>query len=582
MSQNKEAWGSRLGVIMAVAGSAVGLGNFLRFPGLAAQYGGGAFMLAYALSFLIIGLPVGWAEWAMGRHAGSRGYNSCPGVFAVIIQKPWAKYAGVVGVVIPVVIYLYYVVIEGWCLGYAVNFWTGRLHLQDAQGTVAYYNAFTGAAGDAASLEFSMDKTLPWLLLVFVFNFWLIYRGLSGGIEKMCNIGLPLLIVLAMVVLVRVITLGAPDPARPHDNVQNGLGYMWNPSKVMVVDSAPGANAKSREVVGAKAIAEAETEVANSHGALVMKTVSPWRQLANPSLWLAAAGQIFFSLAVGFGIIIVYASYMRPKDDVVLSGLTASSANEFCEVALGGLITVPAAVAFLGVAGMAGQAGVGLGFKVLPLVFARMPAGPFFGGAFFFMLFLAAITSSISMLQPGIAFLEEALGVGRRVSVALLGLLTTFGTGFVAYFTQDLKALDTLDFWGGTFLIFMLATFQIIVFGWVWGIDRGFEELNHGAAFPVPRFFRPIIRWVCPAFLLMIFVLWLLKEVLGFDLATFQAGAVSSYVTDLFGEKAKLPAQFSIALLCAMLLFFVLIAAHSKAFKRAEQGLDKHPTTPPL
>ena len=527
MSKNKEAWGSRLGVIMAVAGSAVGLGNFLRFPGLAAQYGGGAFMLAYAISFLIIGLPIGWAEWAMGRYAGSRGYNSAPGAFAVIIQKPWAKYAGVIGVIIPVVIYLYYVVIEGWCLGYAVNFWTGRLQLHDALGTVEYYNAFTGAAGDAASLEFSMDKTLPWLLLVFVFNFWLIYRGLSGGIEKMCNIGLPLLIVLAMVVLVRVLTLGAPDPARPNDNVQNGLGYMWNPSKVVVVEPVPGAGYKSREVVGAKAISEAENEVASSHGALVMKTISPWTQLANPSLWLAAAGQIFFSLAVGFGIIIVYASYMRPKDDVVLSGLTASSANEFCEVALGGLITVPAAVAFLGVAGIAGQAGVGLGFKVLPLVFARMPAGP-------------------------------------------------VGTGFVAWFTQDLKALDTLDFWGGTFLIFMLATFQIIVFGWVWGIDRGFEEMNHGATFPVPRIFRPIIRWVCPVFLLSIFALWLLKEVFGFDLATFQSGAVSSYVTDLFGDKAKLPAQLSIALIGAMLVFFGLIAARSKAFKRAEKGLDKH------
>jgi NSS family neurotransmitter:Na+ symporter len=582
MSQKKEAWGSRLGVIMAVAGSAVGLGNFLRFPGLAAQYGGGAFMLAYAISFLIIGLPIGWAEWAMGRYAGSRGYNSAPGAFAVIIQRPWAKYAGVIGVIIPVVIYLYYVVIEGWCLGYAVNFWSGRLHLHDAQGTVEYYNAFTGAAGDAASLEFSMDRTLPWLLMVFVFNFWLIYRGLSGGIEKMCNIGLPLLIVLAMVVLVRVLTLGAPDTDRPHDTVQNGLGYMWNPSKVMVAEAMPRADSKPREVVGAKAIAEAEQEVAASQGRLVMKTISPWTQLANPSLWLAAAGQIFFSLAVGFGIIIVYASYMRPKDDVVLSGLTASSANEFCEVALGGLITVPAAVAFLGVAGIAGQAGVGLGFKVLPLVFARMPAGAFFGGAFFFMLFLAAITSSISMLQPGIAFIEEALGVGRRVSVLLLGLVTTIGTGFVAWFTQDLKALDTLDFWGGTFLIFMLATFQIIVFGWVWGIDRGFEEMNQGATFPVPRVFRPIIRWVCPAFLLTIFALWLMKEVLGIDLATFQSGAVSSYVTDLFGAKAKLPAQLSIGVIGALIIFFVLMAARSKAFKRAELGLDKHPTTPPL
>ena len=120
------------------------------------------------------------------------------------------------------------------------------------------------------------------------------------------------------------------------------------------------------------------------------------------------------------------------------------------------------------------------------------------------------------------------------------------------------------------------------MFGWVWGIDRGFEEMKQGATFPVPRLFRPIIRWVCPVFLLTIFALWLMKEVLGIDLATFQSGAVSSYVTDLFGEKAKLPAQLSLGVIGALLIFFVLMAARSKAFKRAEQGLDKHPTTSPL
>lgn len=561
---------------MAVAGSAVGLGNFLRFPGLAAQYGGGAFMLAYAISFLIIGLPIGWAEWAMGRHAGQKGYNSAPGAFAAIWQNRLAKYVGIIGVIVPVVIYMYYVMIESWCIGYAANFWSGHLHLKNAEETVGYFAAFTGAMADASAMSFSLDRALPWLLAVFVFNFWLIYRGLSGGIEKMCNIGMPLLIVLALVVLARVLTLGAPDAAKPHDNVANGLGYLWNPTKVLVEKTAPAVDDKPREIVGAKAIEEAKAEVAASGGVLKLREVGVLEQLLNPSLWLAAAGQIFFSLSVGFGVIIVYASYMKKNDDVVLSGLTASSANEFCEVGLGGLITVPAAVAFLGVAGVAGQAGVGLGFKILPLVFSKMPAGAFFGGAFFFMLFLAAVTSSISMLQPGIAFIEEALGVGRKASVIILGLLTTFGTGFVLYFTADLKALDTLDFWIGTFLIFVLATIQIIIFGWHWGIDRGFKELDRGAAFRVPWIFRPIIKWICPGFLLTIFALWLMKEILGYDFAKGQMGAVSGYVTDLFGEKANLPAQLSVALVAAIFVFFGLMTARSKAYARAEQGLDKH------
>jgi SNF family Na+-dependent transporter len=533
-------------------------------------------MMAYAISFLIIGLPIGWAEWAMGRYAGSLGYNSAPGAFACIVRSRWAKYAGIIGVIVPVIIYMYYVMIEAWCIGYAVNFWSGRMHFKDAAEAVGYFAGFVGAAGDATAMKFSADTALPWLLAVFVFNFYLIYRGLSRGIEKMCQFGMPLLIVLALLLLGRVMTLGAPDPARPHDSVINGLGYMWNPSKVQVVKATPGPTDKPREVVGAAAIAEAEKEVAASGGALKLVTVSPWSQLWNPSLWLAAAGQIFFSLSVGFGVIIVYASYMKPKDDVVLSGLTASSANEFCEVALGGLITIPAAVAFLGVAGIAGQAGVGLGFKVLPLVFSKMPAGAFFGGAFFFMLFLAAVTSSISMLQPGIAFVEEALGVGRRASVAILGMLTAFGAGMALFFTADLKALDTLDFWVGTFLIFVLATVQIIIFGWVWGIDRGFEEMHRGAAFQVPRVFRPIIQWLCPGFLLLVFALWLMRDVFGFDLATLKPGAVSSYVSDLFGAKSSLAAQLSVALVVAVSVFFGLLTARSRAYAKAERGLPKH------
>lgn len=585
MSQKKEAWGSRLGVIMAVAGSAVGLGNFLRFPGLAAQYGGGAFMIAYAISFLIIGLPIGWAEWAMGRYAGGKGYNSAPGAFAAILNKPWAKYVGIIGVIVPVMIYMYYVFIESWCLGYAVKFWTGSVDLKTTAQTVEMFKGMSGQIGDGSALSFSWNSALPWLLLVFAFNFWLIYRGISGGIEKMCNYGMPMLIVLALVVLARVMTLGAPDPAKPHDNVVNGLGYMWNPSKVQIerTHPAPGESKVVEELVGAAAITAAEKKVAASNGVLKLVTITPWQQLQNPLMWMAAAAQIFFSLSVGFGVIIVYASYLRKSDDVVLSGLTASSANEFCEVALGGLITVPAAVAFLGLASVAGQGTFGLGFTVLPLVFAKMPLGAFFGGAFFFMLFLAAITSSISMLQPGIAFLEEAMNVGRKVSVTILSMLTTLGTGFVVYFTKELKALDTLDFWVGTFLIFILATIQIIVFGWHWGIERGLREAHQGASIRIPRFFGVIMKWICPVFLLTIFILTVLTSVFGFDLSTKTFGSASSYVLDLMGGMkdgkpvtTNLAAQLSVALVVIVAAFFALLSSRSRSYQRAEQGLNKH------
>ncbi|MCB1079362.1 MAG: sodium:calcium symporter, partial [Verrucomicrobiae bacterium] len=292
-----------------------------------------------------------------------------------------------------------------------------------------------------------------------------------------------------------------------------------------------------------------------------IKKVTIWSQLKNGQLWLAAAGQIFFSLSVGFGIILTYASYLRRNDDVVLSGLSACSANEFCEVGLGGLITLPAAVTFLGVSGVAGMGTFGLGFNVLPMVFANMPAGGLFGFLFFFLLFLAAVTSSLSMLQPGIAFLEEAMGIGRKMSVALLGFMTAVGCAFVVWFSKDVKALDTLDFWVGTFLIYILATIQVVLFSWVLGAKKGIEQANVGAVFPIPRAFGFILQWVTPAMLLIIFLKWLLWDVIGIG------GQPSGYITDLAGEKSNQIAQLSVGLILLVAVMITLILSRAAIYK---------------
>ncbi len=207
--------------------------------------------------------------------------------------------------------------------------------------------------------------------------------------------------------------------------VSNGLGYMWNPD---------------------------------------------FKELANPEVWLESAGQIFFSLSVGFGVILNYASYLRRKDDVVLSGISATSTNEFCEVCLGGTVAIPATFVFLGTAMTIDVINkgstFGLGFTTLPTVFASMPAGRWFAVAWFGLLFLAGITSSLSMLQPAIAFLEEGFGLKRRASVAGLGFATLMGSMAVVYFSKETTVLSTMDYWVGTFLIYLLATIQVILFGW--------------------------------------------------------------------------------------------------------------------
>ncbi len=531
MSKPQEAWSSRLGVILAVAGSAVGLGNFLRFPGLAAQYGGGAFMIAYFVSLLVIGIPICWIEWTLGRHGGRYGFHSTSGIFHVLIRKPWAKYLGVIGFVVPVTIYMYYVYVEAWCLGYAMNALTGRLS-QEGTNYQEFFGKFTGASSDGVALHFGLNDVGTFLVIVFVMNFYFIYRGISKGIETVCKFAMPALIIIAIIILGRVMTLGTPDPAKPDQSVINGLGFLWNPG-----DIAQG--------------------------------------LRNPQLWLAASGQIFFSLSVGFGVIITYASYLRKKDDIVLSGLTASAANEFCEVGLGGLITVPAAFLFLGAAGTAtavASGSFGLGFNVLPEVFARMPGGHLFASIFFVLLFLAAITSSLSMLQPGIAFLEEGLGIKRKASVALLGLVTAIGTLFVWYFSKDLKALDTIDFWVGTLMLFVQATILIIIFGWVIGVEKGWKIAHEGAEMRIPEFFKFIIKYVTPAFLLIIFVMFTLQSVFGWNLSFANAQFnPTGYVRDLVGDAPNKVARLSMALIVIMTVFaFVLVNIAGKVWARQE------------
>lgn len=471
-----ERWGTRIGVILAVSGSAVGLGNFLRFPGQAVQNGGGAFMIPYFIALLLLGIPIGWAEWTMGRYGGRKGVHSVPGILGVVGRGPVTRYLGVIGLLIPLVIYMYYGVIESWCLRYAWAYLTGGVGLgADPAGysaaSSAVFNHFTGATANGLFHDGIFDPIIIFWLIVFAMNIWLVYRGLSKGIEVFCRWALPAMVICALVVLIRVLSLGTPDPHMPGQSVLGGLGFMWNPDLSKLGD---------------------------------FKT------------WLAAAGQIFFSLSVGFGVIINYASYLRKRDDVVLSALTASSTNVFFEVVFGGLITVTAAFVFLGASGATGGT-FGLGFNTLPIVFEYMGAiGHVTGAIWFFMLFLAAITSSLSLLQPLKAFMMEALGFTRGQAVGLLGFLAALGSVWVLYFSEGLVALDTMDFWIGTALIFVLAAVQIIAFAWIMGIERGLQEAHYGAQMRIPKIFRFIIKFVAPVYLIVVFVGFCIQNLPGY------------------------------------------------------------------
>lgn len=485
-------------------GSAIGLGNFLRFPGLAAKYDGGAFMIPYFIALLFLGLPIAWTEWAIGRYGGRQGFSSSPGIFRAIWNNRVSPYLGILGLIVPVGIYMYYVFIEAWCLYYAIQYLTGGLDLgRDPSVYTAFFTDFTGQARDGIHFERGFSPAVWTLLIVFVVNFGIIYRGLSKGIEYVCKFGIPILFACALVVLIRVLTLGTPDPALPDQNVLNGLGFMWNPS----------------------------TEKA-----------SIWESLSNAEMWMQAAGQIFFSLSVGFGVIITYASYLKPKDDITLSGVTSVSGNEFAEVALGGMITIPAAFIFLGAAGAVGST-FQLGFVTLPVVFAYMPFGSVFGFLWFFLLFIAAITSSLSMLQPAIAFFEEGLGVGRKASITILGFVTIIGALFIVYFSKGLSALDNMDFWVGTLCIFLLAAAEVMIGAWAFGAKNVIHELQQGSAIKVPKILPFLIKFVAPSYLLIVFVFWLYQN-------------LSSYVAKIQSDDV---ARFTVLFILLFIIFFVFL-----------------------
>jgi neurotransmitter:Na+ symporter, NSS family len=466
-----ERWKSRVGVILAVAGSAVGLGNFLRFPGQAAANGGGAFMIPYFVALLLVGIPVAWAEWTMARYGGRRGFHSAPSIYGVIGRSRFARYFGGVGVLIPLAVSFYYTFVEAWCLGYFFHYATGGIGIDTAapqaeqvEAASRFFNAFIGSENNGLLFGGSYQTFIFWLL-VFALNIWLVFRGLSRGIETFVRWAMPVMAIAAAIVLIRVLTLGTPDPTQPDQNVLNGLGYMWNPQ---------------------------------------------FAALANPQTWLAAAGQIFFSLSIGFGLIINYASYLTKKDDVVLSSLTAVSTNEIFEVGFGGLITLTASFIFLGLTGTIAAVATGsfgLGFNTLPVVFAQMgPFGNLIGAVWFLMLFLAAITSSLSMYQPCLAFFRESLGITRFKATVLLVAICGVGSFMTIWFSKGGIFLGTLDDWIGTFGVFVLAMFQIILFSWIFGTKKGEAESRIGAEMHIPRFYWPIIKWVSPLYLIIIFI----------------------------------------------------------------------------
>jgi len=497
MEQKRETWATTLGAVLAVAGSAVGLGNFLRFPTQAAQNGGGAFLIPYFISFLLLGLPLIWVEWTIGRLGGGFGHGTAPGIFHTIWRKNrFIKYFGVIGIFGPTVVFLYYIYAESWLLGYTFFAASGKLfQAPDAMAMKAFLDVYRGLARDPAApahLWLTPDICVPAFALAYFFflatfslNIAVVYYGIRGGIERVCKIAMPALVLMGIALAARILTLGKPEsPTGETWHVIDGLGFLWNPDFTM-------------------------KEIDPTTGAITVKN-----RLLDAKIWLAAAGQVFFTLSVGFGVILTYASYLRRRQDVVLSGLTSATANEFVEVILGGTIVIPAAFAFFGpqkIAEIAQSGTFDLSLVTMPLIFEKLPGGQFFSVLWFALLFLAGITSSISLAQPAIAFLEDEFDLTKKEAVQIFGVITFILCQPVIFLIGQ-GAMDEMDFWGVNVCLVFFAGAEVVLFAWVFGINRAWDEMHDGADLSIPGVYRFIIKYVTPLCLLAIFVYWLYQE----------------------------------------------------------------------
>lgn len=571
--QQTETWNSSIGAVLAVASSAVGFGNFLRFPGLAAQYGGGAFMIAYFCAFLFLGIPLCWVEWTIGRRGGVRGGHSCASAFMLISHSHVWKYLGVLGVMAPLCIGMYYLYLEGWTLGYAWHTAVGDLNLADGEAFGAFFGDFVGASGDGSAYDLEHSTMVYFFALALFLNFYLLYRGVNKGIEWFCKWSMPVLLLTAIIVMMRVLTLNTPDPVYPERNVSEGLGYMWNTSKTILkvedktVQMIPAtATPELKEELIARAQREyPQAKVEEVH-------ISLLQGLMNPDLWLTAAGQIFYSLSIGFGTVLAYASYVARRKDIALCSLTANAANEVVEVGIAGMMIVPASVSLLGVAAAAGASTFGLGFNVLPQVFAGMPMGQLFGTLFFGLLGLAAVTSSMSIVQPSIAFMEEFWQLTRTQSVVVVGAFVVVGAGIVSWFTGDgLVALSTLDFWAGNLLLYVISSLYLILFRFVWGTKNGLRELARGAQMPLPPGLGFVINWVTPTILLLIFGSWLYKNIFV---------ETCPEIRNLMELKAG--AVLPLVWLLLVTLFMAFVVHTSRRFHRTDSSQEEQPERIPF
>ena len=445
---SRDSFGSRFGALVAMAGSAVGLGNLWRFPYLVGENGGAAFIIIYILLSFLICLPIFISEFVIGRRSQKNAYAA----FRDLSGGSAWRWVGLFTIIVPLVVLSYYSVIGGWSVEYLLK-------------SVTF--AFESASQNAMSTMFSDFVSSTWGPLLVHTGFLLVTTlivvvGIKDGIEKFSKVMMPLLFFMVLAIAIYSMTL---------PGAKAGLDYLFNPDFSKITGKA----------------------------------------------CAAALGQAFFSLSLGFGTIMTYASYVDKKENILFQS-TATAVSDLMFALIAGMAIMPAVFAF----GLNPQSGPGLVFETLPFVFGQMPAGGFVAILFFLALLVAALTSSISMLEVAVAYLVEEKGFSRLWACVVLFVIC-WVVGAVCSLSfgplSDVKIdggniFDFFDNLSSNILMTLGSLLTVLFVGWRLKKTDVYDEFTNGGTlsrnakiFGVLWF---LIRYICPLAIISIFVSGLL------------------------------------------------------------------------
>lgn len=454
-------WGGQIGFILATAGSAIGLGNVWRFPYMAGQNGGGTFLFLYLLCVFGLGYFLLLSKLAFGRCAHTNmvdGFSVVAAKNKKVISPWWGKTAGALSLFNTLLVPGVYVVVIGWTLFYLVHAVLYLLHLSDTPLNKTLFEGLTASFGEQ----------LFWSVICIVATMGIIMRGIRKGIEKISLLLMPILFVLLVFMAVRMLLM--PDALK-------GIEFFLKPDFTAMGFTADG---------------------------FQFKTFA--------ALLLQVMGQAVYSLSLGLGVLFVYGSYLSDKENLLKSTAWIASLDTLVAL-LSGFIVLPAVFAFH----LPPESGPTLSFITLPMVFEQMLGGAFLTVVFFALLFIAAITSLISMYEAAVNVISEKMHLNRTSAVCLVGGLNSMITGIillsfsktVPWKINNMDLFSFADILTGSFTMGFLVLYTTLFMGWVVS-TAVIQNIQKGISKPLPKFFkrylRFTLRFTAPLLLIVLFI----------------------------------------------------------------------------